>query len=28
MDYIVERLLKRESDPYTIAEEAASRYLK
>ncbi|MHB8091601.1 MAG: methylmalonyl Co-A mutase-associated GTPase MeaB [Syntrophales bacterium] len=28
MDLIVERLLKRESDPYTIAEEAARRYLK
>lgn len=28
MDSIVERLLKKESDPYTIAEEAARRYLK
>lgn len=28
MDAIAERLLKRESDPYTIAEEVAGRYLK
>ncbi len=28
MDLIVEKLLKKESDPYTIAEEAARRYLK
>ncbi len=28
MDLIVERLLKRESDPYTLAEEAADRDLK
>lgn len=28
MDIIAERLLRRESDPYTIAEEAARRYLK
>ena len=28
MDLIIEKLLKKESDPYTIAEEAARRYLK
>lgn len=28
MDLIVEKLLKKESDPYTLAEEAARRYLK
>jgi len=28
MDIIAERLLRRESDPYTIAEEAARRYLR
>jgi LAO/AO transport system kinase len=28
MDNIVEKLLRRESDPYTLAEEAARRYLK
>ena len=28
MDDIAERLLKKESDPYTLAEEVARRYLK
>jgi hypothetical protein len=28
MEGMVEKLLKKESDPYTLAEEIAGRYLK
>ena len=28
MDQIADRLLRKESDPYTLADEVAHRYLK